>query len=51
MKQFKDLDITGPDEQLLALVREVSTNLPTKWRRNPEAEARMDRFHPTETDA
>ena len=38
MKQFKDLDITGPDEQLLASVREVSTNLPTKWRRNPEAE-------------
>ena len=28
MKRFKNLDITGPDEQLLALIAAVSTSLP-----------------------
>ena len=41
MKRFKDLDITGPDRQLLALVETISTNLPDDWRRDPEAEARL----------
>ncbi len=38
MKQFKDLNITGPVEQLDALVDAVSTNLPADWHRDPEAE-------------
>ncbi|MCY4587442.1 MAG: hypothetical protein OXB98_15500 [Bryobacterales bacterium] len=41
MKQFKDLYITGPVEQLDALVAAVSTNLPDDWHRDPEAEALM----------
>ena len=45
MKQFKDLDITGPDDQLRALVDTVSANLPARWRRAPEAEARMEGVH------
>ena len=44
MKQFKDLDITGPDERLLALIDAVSSDLPVGWRRDPEAEAHMDRI-------
>lgn len=39
MKRFKDLDITGPDEQLLALIEAVSESLPADWRRDLEAEA------------
>lgn len=42
MKQFKDLDISGPDKQLLALIETVSANLPADWHRDPEAEARME---------
>ena len=42
MKRFKNLDITGPDEQLLALIDAVSTSLPAGWRRDFEAEARME---------
>ena len=42
MKQFKNLVITGPDEELLALVHAVSANLPADWRRDSDAEARMD---------
>ena len=51
MKQFKDLEITGPDESLLALVHAVSANLPADWRRDLEAEARMDRLEPVGGDA
>ena len=51
MKRFKDLDITGPDEQLLALIEAVSASLPAGWRRDFEAEARMEKLHPTGTDA
>ena len=51
MKQFKDLDITGPDEQFLVLIDAVSTNLPAGWRRDPEAEARMDKLDLEGTDA
>ena len=43
MKQFKDLDITGPEEQLLAFIGDVSANLPPHWRRDQEAEARLER--------
>ena len=50
MKQFKDLEITGPDAQLLALVHAVSADLPADWRRDPEAEARMDRLGPVVWD-
>ena len=50
MKQFKDLEITGPDAQLLALVHAVSASLPTGWRGDPEAEARMERLDPTGRD-
>ena len=39
MKQFKDLEITGPAEQLIAFVDEFSANLPTGWRRDREREA------------
>ena len=39
MQQFKDLDITGPVEQLDALVDAVSTNLPADWHRDPGVEA------------
>ena len=42
MKQFKELDITGPDERLFALVDGVSANLPPHWHRDPESEARMN---------
>ena len=51
MKQFKDLDIYGPDEQLLALVRAVSANLPSDWRRDPEAEVRMVSLDPAGREA
>lgn len=51
MKKFKDLDINGPDEQLLALVQAVSANLPAGWRRDPEAESRMDSLDPAGRDA
>ena len=43
MKRFKNLDITGPDEQLLALIDAVSTSLPAGWRRDFEAEAGIER--------
>ena len=43
MKQFKDLNITGPEEQLLAFIGDVSAKLPAHWRRDQEAEARLER--------
>ena len=33
MKQFKDLTITGPDEQLVTLMEKVSAKSPDGWRR------------------
>ena len=41
MKQFKELYVSGPEDQLLALIDSVSTRLPTGWRRDTEAEARF----------
>ena len=41
MKQLKELDIEGSEDQLLALIHSVSTSLPTGWRRDTEAEARF----------
>lgn len=38
MKQFKDLAITGPTEQLVAFIDEFSANLPAGWRRDRERE-------------
>ena len=32
MKQFKNLEVTGPDEQLSILIETVSSELPTGWR-------------------
>ena len=46
MKQFKDLDIKGPDEQLLTLVQALFANLPADWRRDAETESRMDSLDP-----
>lgn len=51
MKRFKDLDITGPSEQLLALIEAVSESLPTGWHRDFEAEARMEKPDLTGIDA
>ena len=51
MKRFKYLDITGPAEQLLALIEAVSTSLPVDWRRDFEAEARMEGLDAAGTDA
>ncbi|OOV34833.1 hypothetical protein BV61_02040 [Candidatus Synechococcus spongiarum LMB bulk15M] len=34
MKQFKNLDIMGPDEQLVALMEKVSAKSPDGWRRD-----------------
>ena len=51
MKQFKDLDITGLGERLLALIDAVSSDLPSGWRRDPEAEAHMDNIGREGTDA
>ena len=51
MKQFKDLDITGLDERLLALIDAVSSDLPDGWWRDPEAEAHMDTIGLEGTDA
>lgn len=42
MKQFKDLEIIGPDELLASLVNAVSEGLPTGWHRDAEAEDRVD---------
>ncbi len=42
MKQFNELDIIGPDEQLLSLVEAVSRDLPAGWHRDSEVEDRMD---------
>ena len=42
MKQFKNLDITGPDEQLFAFIDVVSENLPFCWRRDRELEAQWE---------
>ena len=50
MKQSKDLDITGPDEQFLALIDAVSSHLPAGWYRDPEAEAHMERLDLERTD-
>ncbi len=44
MKQFKDLDITGPDEQLGLFVDALSTNLPADWHRDRKAEVRLAEF-------
>ena len=44
MKQFKDLDIIGPEEELRALINTASASLPANWRRDPEAEARLAKF-------
>lgn len=41
MKQFKYLDIKGPDHQLLLLIEKVSANLPLGWHRDQKAETRL----------
>ena len=51
MKQFKDLNITGSDEQFTALADAVSKHLPAGWRRDSEAEDRVDWLGRTGTDA
>ena len=42
MKQFKDLDIIGPDEQLPLFVDAVSKSLPAGWHRDSEVEDSVD---------
>ena len=44
MKQFKNLDITGPDDGLRALINHISENLPAGWNRDHKAEAVLDRL-------
>ncbi len=51
MKQFKDLDIIGPDEQLPLLVDAVSRDLPAGWQRDSEAEDRVDSLGRKGTEA
>ena len=42
MKQFKNLDITGPVEQQLTFINDVSANLPDHWHRDHDAESRLE---------
>ncbi len=42
MKRFKDLELTGSDEHLLAVVSELTDNLPPGWHRDGDAEARLE---------
>ena len=51
MKQFKDLNITGPYERFTALIDAVTSGLPGGWCRDLEAEARMDKIGLEGTDA
>ena len=51
MKQFKDLDIIGPDEQFPILVDAVSKDLPAGWHRDSEAEDHVDWLGRTGTEA
>ena len=51
MKQFKDLEILGSNEKLVALIDTVSTNLPEDWHRDSDAEARMEKLFPAGKDA
>ena len=44
MKQFKNLDITGPDEQLVALMEKVSAKSPDGWRRDDLVGNGIDMF-------
>ena len=51
MKQFKDLEITGPVEQILSFINDVSAKLPTHWRRDFEAEARLEQANHVRKDS
>ena len=51
MKQFKDLKITGPVVQILAFINDVSVNLPAHWRRDREAEARLEQANHVRKDS
>ena len=51
MKQFKDLEITGPTKQLLAFFNDVSANLPTHWRRDYKTEAQWERVDSKSRDS
>ena len=44
MKQFKDLEINGPDEQLNGLLDAFLTKLPAGWNRDTQAEDRGSIF-------
>lgn len=41
MKRFKDLELIGPDDSLLALVAAVTADLPKGWVRDNDAEGRL----------
>ena len=41
MKQFKDFEMTGPMDQLLAFIETVVKNLPSGWARDLDAEQRL----------
>lgn len=51
MKQFKELEITGPVEQMPSFIDHVSANLPTHWRRDFEAEARLEQANHVRKDS
>lgn len=51
MERFKDLEITGPENVLLAAVQRLSENLPAGWHRDTEAEARLEEIDPRGSDA
>ncbi|MCW2247835.1 hypothetical protein M2352_003469 [Azospirillum fermentarium] len=44
MKKFKDLEVFGPDDKLIALIDVISKNLPAGWRRDLDAEKRLAGF-------
>ena len=46
MKQFKDLTITGPDEQLVTLMDQISAKPADGWRRDDPTRGRLDETEP-----
>lgn len=41
MKRFKDLELVGPEDRLLAVIEAVTADLPKGWVRDKDAEGRL----------
>ncbi|CAK0779082.1 conserved hypothetical protein [uncultured Gammaproteobacteria bacterium] len=41
MKRFKDMEVVGPDDKLLALVEKITAEAPPNWTRDAVAESRL----------